>query len=225
MARLKVIILAILLIAINQQLTGQAGMRFSFHADPQLAWFSSDDDSIAPDGSILHLQAGLLMDKYFADNYAFYIGFGVNNLGGKLLYQRTADYMSDADTVTVAPGQQIKMNLQYLDIPIGLKLKTEELGYVTFFLRVGFNPMVNINAKASSDTESVTGPLNKQDIKKSVNLFHLGYHVGAGIEYRLGGKTALIGGLRWASGFTNVTQKDGVSLRLNTLSVNLGILF
>ena len=214
-----------LLIVTTGLTSGQAGMRFSVHLDPQFSWFSSNDDSISPEGSILHLQARLVMDKYFAENYAFYVGIGVNNLGGKLMYHRTADFRSDVDTIGIAPGQQVKMNLQYLDIPLGLKLTTEELGYATFFLKAGFNPMFRINAKASSETESLNGPLDKQDIKKSVSLFHLGYHVGAGLEYRLGGNTAIIGGIRWASGFTDVTQKDGVSLRLNSLSLNLGILF
>ena len=43
---------------------GQGKMKFSVHADPQFAWFSSDDDSISPDGSIFHLQAGLQMENY-----------------------------------------------------------------------------------------------------------------------------------------------------------------
>jgi hypothetical protein len=60
---------------------------------------------------------------------------------------------------------------------------------------------------------------------ESIHVFHLGYHVGAGVEYRLGGNTSVIGGIRWSSGFTNVTDKDGANISLNALSINLGILF
>ncbi len=58
-------------------------------------------------------------------------------------------YSTDNQSIIIDPGQSVKMNLQYLDIPLGLKLKTEELGYGTFFLQLGFNPMFNINAHIS----------------------------------------------------------------------------
>ena len=201
---------------------GQGKMKFSVHADPQFAWFSSDDDSISPDGSIFHLQAGLQMENYFRENYAFYVGFGINNLGGNLNYLKSEDYIkNDDDTITITGGQSVKMNLQYLDIPLGLKLKTEELGYATFFLQIGFNPMININARVTSEDES----LDKVSIKESIHIFNLGYHVGAGVEYRLGGSTSLIGGIRWVSGFTIVTKQDGANISLKAISINLGILF
>ena len=197
---------------------GQGKMKFSVHADPQFAWFSSDDDSISPDGSIFHLQAGLQMENYFRENYAFYVGFGINNLGGNLNYLKSEDYIkNDDDTITITGGQSVKMNLQYLDIPLGLKLKTEELGYATFFLQIGFNPMININARVTSEDESLD--------KESIHIVNLGDHVGAGVEYRLGGSTSLIGGIRWVSGFTNVTKQDGANISLNAISINLGILF
>lgn len=225
MVLLKQISLGLLILAGSYQARSQEGMRFSFNLDPQFAWLRSSDDSISPDGSIIHIRAMLEMDYFFASNYAFYLGFGVNNLGGKLLYQREQDYLSDDDTVTIVAGQKVKMNLQYLDIPLGLKLKTEELGYNTIFLQLGFNPMINLNARVSSDTESANGPLDRKGIKNSMNLFHLGYHLGAGVEHRLGGNTAIIGGVRWTSGITNISKKDGADLILNSLSINIGILF
>lgn len=205
-------------------LNGQGKMRFNVHFDPQFAWLSSSDhDKIDPDGSIFHLQAGIQMDYFFAENYAFILGFGINNLGGNLLYSDSVIYGSDERPVLIEPDQKIKMNLQYLDIPIGLKLKTEELGYGTFFLQVGLNPMININAHMTSKDDVY----DHEDIKESINVFNLGYHVGAGIEYRLGGNTSAIGGVRWTSGLTNVTEskQDGTNISLNSISIHLGILF
>jgi len=202
-------------------LNGQ-GIRFNVHFDPQFAWFSSSDhDLVEPDGSIFHMQAGLQMDYFFQKNYAFVLGFGINNLGGNLLYSDSDSYGSEEHPVLIEPDQSIKMNLQYLDIPLGLKLKTEEMGYGTFFLQLGFNPMFNISGHITSKD----GTYDKKDIKESINLFNLGYHVGAGIEYRLGGNTAAIGGVRWTSGLINVTKNDSANLTLNSISIHLGILF
>lgn len=202
-------------------LHAQTPLRFNVHMDPQFAWFNSDDETVEPDGSIFHLQAGLQMDYFFAENYAFALGVGINNLGGNLLYADSTEFSSKGETLLVEPGQSVKLNLQYIDIPVGLKLKTEELGYATFFLQLGFNPMINLNAKATSEDAS----FEKEDIRESVNLFCLGYHVGLGIEYKLGGSTAVIGGIRWTSGLTDVTDNDRANVKLSALSIHMGILF
>ncbi|MCK4879450.1 MAG: PorT family protein [Bacteroidales bacterium] len=199
----------------------QTPLRFSVHVDPQFAWFNSDDETVKPDGSIFHMQAGLQMDYFFAENYAFALGVGINNMGGNLLYADSTEFSSKGETLLVEPGQSVKLNLQYIDIPIGLKLKTEELGYATFFLQLGFNPMINLNAKATSEDASI----DKEDIRESVNLFCLGYHAGLGIEYKLGGSTAVIGGIRWTSGLTDVTDNDRANVKLNAISIHMGILF
>lgn len=196
-------------------------IRFSVHIDPQSAWLNSDKNDIDPDGSIIHINAGLNMDYYFAENYAFTLGFGINNIGGKLLYADSTEFISKGDILLVEPGQSVKLNLQYIDIPIGLKLKTEEMGYATYFLQMGFNPMFRLNAKASSDDAS----FDKEDISDSTILFNLGYHVGVGVEYKLGGSTALIGGVRWTGGLTDVTDNDRANVKTNALSIHLGILF
>ena len=196
-------------------------VKFNVEVDPQFAWFSSDDETVEPDGSIFQVHAGLNMDFYFAENYAFVLGVGINNLGGNLLYADSTEFSSKGETLQVEPKQSVKLNLQYIDIPVGLKLKTEELGYATYFLQLGFNPMINLNAKASSEDAS----FDKVDIKESIISFYLGYHVGIGVEYKLGGSTALIGGVRWSSGFTDVTDNDRANVTLNALSIHLGVLF
>ena len=200
---------------------GQSVTKFSVHVDPQFAWFGSDEDYVEPNGSIFHLQFGLQMDRFFEENYAFTLGFGINNMGGKLLYSDSTAFVSKGDTLYALPGQSIKHNLQYLEIPLGLKLKTEELGYGTYFLQLGFNPMININASATSED----GAFAKENIRENIHVFNLGYHVGSGLEYRLGGATAAIGGIRWTSGLTDVTSNDDANITQKVISIHIGLLF
>jgi hypothetical protein len=196
-------------------------LKFNVEVDPQFTWFRSDEVTVEPDGSIIHMHAGLNMDFYFAEKYAFVLGVGINNLGGNLLYADSTEFNSKGESLWIEPGQSVKLNLQYIDIPIGLKLKTDEMGYATYFLQLGFNPMINLNAKMSSEEAS----FEKEDIKESIITFCLGYHVGLGIEYNLGGSTSVIGGIRWSSGLTDVTDNDRVNLNLNSISLHLGVLF
>lgn len=196
-------------------------VRINVEFDPQFAWFSSDDESAEPDGSVFHLHAGLNMDYFFGENYAFVLGVGINNLGGKLRYADSTEFSSKGELLLVEPDQSAKLNLQYIDIPIGLKLKTEELGYATLFLQLGFNPMINLNAKANSEEAG----FQKEDVQESIHVFCLGYHAGLGVEYRLGGNTALIGGVRWTSGLTDITDHDKSDITFNAIKIHLGILF
>lgn len=212
---------SILLLASLTTLYGQGKTRFSVHADPQFAWFRSDESHIENEGSMLQMQYGLQMDHFFDDNYAFILGFGVNNLGGTLAYSDSTRFVSKEDTLFFTPGQSVKHKLQYLDLPLGLKLKSEELGYVTLFLQIGFNPMVNISALASSDDEVY----EKESIRESIHIFNLAYHAGIGVEYRLGGNTALIGGVRWTSGLTDMSSQDDTHISTKAISLHLGILF
>lgn len=218
---MKRFLLASLLISFGVYLQAQSPMRFSVHVDPQFSWFSSDEKDISNEGSVFNIHAGLQMDYFFQENYAFTVGFGINNLGGKLYYTDSIDFDSKGEILSISGDQTVKHSLQYLDFPIGLKLKTEEMGYATFFFQLGMNPMVNISAKATSDDEI----LYKEGITESIYTFCLGYHAEVGVEYSLGGNTALIGGVRWNSGLTDVTNNDHANIRLNTISFHLGVLF
>lgn len=215
------ILASILLLSAAIALSGQGVTKFSVHVDPQFAWFGSDENYIQNSGSALLAQYGLQMDRYFDKNYAFTLGFGVNNLGGNLLFSDSTSFISKGDTLWFEPGQTVKMKLQYLDIPLGLKLKTEELGYLTFFLQLGFNPMINIGALATSED----GIYENENIRESVHVFNLAYHAEVGIEYRLGGSTALIGGVRWTSGLTDVSSYDDATITTKAISIHLGVLF
>ena len=88
---------------------GQGKLRFNVHFDPQIAWLSSSDhDAINPDGSIFHIEAGIQMDYFFQDNYAFVLGFGISNMGGRLIYGENTDYVQNDEPVSILAGQLSK---------------------------------------------------------------------------------------------------------------------
>ncbi|MEZ5069816.1 MAG: porin family protein [Bacteroidales bacterium] len=211
----------LIFITLGTWASAQKPMAFSAHVDPQFGWFTSDEEDVLPGGTLFHLQAGLDMDYFFAPNYALSLGLGITNLGGGLIYNDSISLLSKSDTLWVAGGRDIKHQLQYIEIPLGIKLKTEELGYTTFYLKAGFTPMVRINAFASTDDKR----LDKEDIEASTPLFNLGYHIGAGVEYTLGGSTALVGGFRWSAGLTDVTGNDLANVNYRLFSVQIGLIF
>lgn len=194
---------------------------FSIYADPQFSWFSSDLNTIKPNGSVLNIHTGLEMNYKFQENYAFSFGVGINNMGGELLYIDSTFTISKGDSIGIASNSNVKYKIQYINIPIGLTLKTEEMGYLTFTFQVGFIPMFSINANITSPENAY----DRMDVKESINLFNLNYYVGANVQYRLGGNTALIGGVKWSSGFTDVTKHDKANITVRNIALHIGVLF
>ena len=82
--------------------------------------------------------------------------------------------------------------------------------------------MFNTNASA---THEVVGGFHRKNISDDISLFNLNYFAEAGIEYRLGGNTALKVGLKWSAGVTDVTSNDLATNNLSSVGLLLGVLF
>ena len=72
-----------------------------------------------------------------------------------------------------------------------LKLQTNQIGYLTFFSDLGLDPKIVIGGKADIPSLNISG----ENAMNELNMFNLSYHITAGIEYSLGGTTALVLGL------------------------------
>ncbi len=199
------------------------GLEIGVYTEPQVAWITSDEGSVVNEGSVIHLNSGLRFDMFFTENYAFTLGIEMNNLGGKLTYGDTLLFQQN-DTplyLEVPAGTTMKHNLQYLGLPLGLKLKTTEMGYTTLYFHTGLLPQYNIKAVTSSDALDV----HRETIKPEINVFNLNYFVSGGIEYRLAGNTAIVAGFKWTSGFNDVTKNDFANNNIRSAGLHLGIIF
>ena len=205
-------------------LNGQ-GIRFGIFIDPQISWMASDNKTVQNDGSRMGLNFGLMVYKYFADNYAFTTGISLNHLGGKLTYDDPLPFRIQDNTDTLDAGTTITYKLQYVALPLGLTLKTNEIGYMTYFAQLGIDTQLNIKATGDSGSGSMDG----DNIKDEVNLFTIGYHIGLGLEYSLGGNTSVVVGLRYNNLFLDITKdytdqpEDRVVL--HNIALRIGINF
>jgi opacity protein-like surface antigen len=112
--------------------------------------------------------------------------------------------------------------LQYVEVPLTLKLRTNEIGYITYWGQFGIVPGLNINAKGDDtvdflygksdtgwgETDRVSFSSEDEDIKNDINIFRVGLLIGAGIEYSLSGNTAVLAGITYNNGFTDVLDGD-----------------
>jgi hypothetical protein len=195
--RAKVSLIALAFVAAFQTANAQDNkFNFGLKISPTVAWFKGSEN-LDNDGSKIGFAYGLMADFNFSNNYAFGTGIDVTYRGGKLKYQDT---------------YKLKTVLQYIELPITLKLKTNEIGYMTYFGRVGFAPGINIKTDG--------------DFKKSdINPINMALIVGLGAQYSLGGKTALLMGITFNNGFLDVVKEKDAKAISNFLALDLGVMF
>ena len=103
-------------------------------------------------------------------------------------------------------------SINYVNIPLILKLKTNEIGYFTYYGE--FGATIGLKTKSTVDDESklytwnyndstftesqpFTTTLENINIDKGTQTVRLGLTLGAGAEYSLSGSTALFFQLNW----------------------------
>lgn len=170
-------------------------------------------------GNNLGFTYGLFGDYAFTDNYYLATGLLVTSINGNA---SIIDYTPYHNAQTSAL-YDVKLKMRYLEIPVSLKLKTQEVNDLRWFGQFGFTLGARIASK--QDVE-----LNNNIIaadasaNKSTGFFRAGLLVGAGAEYKVFGKSSLVGGLSYNNGLSNIAKK-GSQIKNHYLAINLGFLF
>lgn len=199
--KLKLPVLAIIFLMAISIAKGQ-NLQISLSADPVISWFSSDTRDVVNKGGRPGFSLALQVDNYFTENYAFSTGIGILWMSGRLNYSDTLHLRFKNSEIFVPGNEDIIYNIQYLSVPVGLKLRTNQIGYITFFTNIGLDPKIMIGGKADIPFSDITD----ENITEELRLFNLGYHLTAGIEYSLGGNTALLIGLGYENVFLDTTK-------------------
>ena len=234
----KILPLGLLLImaagASSQEDTGKIqNFRFGLKATPSVNWLKSEDKKIENNGAVLRYGGGLIIEYRLAKVVSFSSGIQIDIDGGKTKYlndgvnkaiynynnvDETIMPFNLADTANANYTQyqlnNRSYNFSYLTIPVGLKLKTKEIGSVTYFGQIGVNTSFRWKTWANDELTRITPPAGaneskeKLNVTKDVNLIRLSLNAGLGGEINLAGSTSLIVGLSYISGFTNTVKKE-----------------
>jgi hypothetical protein len=107
-------------------------------------------------------------------------------------------------------------------------LRTNEIGYITYWGQFGLGLGVNLRAKGDDvidylyekgsidgsivweDSSIKSEEIEDEDIKNDINIFRTSLIVGGGIEYNVSGNTSIIAGIVFNNGFSNTLKGEGV---------------
>ncbi len=210
--------------------SGDSKLRFGFKVAPSLAWLKPDIKGYESDGSKIGFIYGLMMDYNFSKNYAVDIGLEVSYRGGKLKY----DYVLSQN---VTANGKMTYNIKYLEIPLSIKMKTNEIGYMTYYGQFGVQPGINIGAKMDYVYTQVnpSAPVNSVsdkdvDIANQIVDVNVSILFGIGTEYRISGNTSIMLGLQFSNGFTDLIKnndQNGTPIKAvsNYFALNVGVFF
>lgn len=230
--------LIITLLLLSFTTFAQSNVRFGFTTSPGISFYSADGKFHDSKGARFSFNYGAIVDFVIDNNerYTITSGLTIDMTGGNLK--------------GVSPDGQYKSSMvskvQYLEIPIGLKLRSNEsASNLTFYGTLGIVNGFKIRSRANyqysgvNDLEEGVVPVNisEKNVRvkdldfypnaiKKINPYHMALHFEAGTEFRVSDNTSLVGGLYFRNGFTNVIKdKDSERVVARGLGLRIAVMF
>jgi hypothetical protein len=227
--------------------------RFGLKVTPSVNWLKPEGKIIGKNGAVVKFGGGLITEFRLAKVASIQTGIQIDLDGGRVKYNNGGYNTPGANTVSyyysnpddniveytsVSPSDSTgtythyQLNertykMTYITIPLMLKLKTKEIGTMTYFGQFGINSSFRWKAKANDELTvlkgTATGATESKsniDITKDVSFYTAALNFGAGAEMNLSGSTSLLIGLNYNLGFTNAVKNnsDYLQKRTNTTS-------
>ncbi len=213
--------------------------RLGINFNPLLSWSRTPGIEADNKGVRMGFQFGLQFDYYFAKNYGLTTGLYFDYLGTNVNYTLGLPDTGSAGIEAKYTDYLHKYTSQYIELPIGIKLRTNEFKRITVYGELGVSTMVLVSARGTliNDFDGV----KKDQVKvynTRVNVFDMVASGGAGIEYNIAGKTSIVAGLVYKYAFLNHIKDDKFKnsipatlstasdpIYLNYLALRVGVLF
>jgi len=171
------------------------------------SWMKPKTTDYTSEGSKFAYSYGLITDYNFTENYTLSSGFAISNGGGKLSYSDSSKISGS----TYAYGMLNRSySISYFEIPILIKMKTNQMGYFTYFAQLGIRNYMRLNSTydetfAYSDNGN-TKTIISDDFENSdgINFYRMSFSFGLGAEYAISKTFSAFGYLSYDNGLTNV---------------------
>lgn len=204
-----------------QSLAQDSGFKLGIKVAPVIhstRVFLDDSVQITNDGSNTKLSFGLIADKYITDSYVLSTGLiyipkevriGIApNAGNPTTFNSTESY-----------------KLQYLQIPLSLKLFTNEIkpDFKAYF-QIGMALEIKVY-------EEPDLTLAQQEVIADFQPLSIPVVLGAGVEYNMGINTIGFAAVSYHRGLTNIVKTTNVTfaeeleIRSTILSIDVGVKF
>ncbi len=183
--------------------------KMGFTIAPSVDWLGVSTPDVSLDAAHIKFQYGIVTEFAFANNYAFVTGLEHKLAGASVDFMKLPHYFTaDGDTFNV---DKRNYKMDYLNIPLTLKLMTNQIGYFTYFGKFGVDASFLVRGRADDEGAYYGDPntnvdIDNRDIFEEISIFKIGLNVGAGAEWNFSGNTALVFGVSYHHGFIDVLR-------------------
>lgn len=229
--------------------------RFGLEVSPSVNWYKPGGKILSADGPVVRFGGGLITEFRLAKVVSVQTGLRVDVDGGKIKYNNGGPSNANANTVSYyyyglddkivkfdpvlssntsyTHYQLNKRNYTttYITIPLTLKMKTKEIGALTYYGLIGMNNSFRWKASANDELQVINDNTNilgtndnksKIDITQDISIYRASLNFGIGGELNFSGSTSLTFGLNYNLAFTNVvkSESDYLGRRANNADFN-----
>ena len=248
--RISVLFGAILTLSTGLYAQNFERVQFRLSTQTGISWANTPNDRVIKgNGAGYTFNFGLQLDfklaKYVSLNTGIFYGWDrVKTQNVDTAYYHFDDFKLIEQSESVLNNKQLnsrKWDTQGFELPIGLRLRTKEMGIFTYYGKIGMLNRFNINMRAHDEVRDLVtneeSTLDKVDVKKATLLYQFGLFVGGGMEYNLSGNTSLFWGLQYNHNLVSTSKGESIyAVRVDgsayeqkfnkgTVILNLGILF
>ena len=230
-----------------------ANIRFGLKIMPSLNWYSPDKTAkYTSNGTNLGFGWGLTIENKITKTASFVWGLEMRYDKGDINYIDSTYYLVHNDefiniedtagkAYTTYLLKNRKHNTNYITIPLMLKLKTSEIGYMTYYGELGVLTQFKLKGKATDEVNDFgnTNDISREDItiSEEMNLVKFNFAVGGGLEWNMSGSTAVTLAIHYNFGLSNVYKKESEYLYSNSaekikqnatgnnVAISIGMLF
>jgi hypothetical protein len=200
--------------------------KIGFNLSPSIDFFQTNTEGVDLDKVRAKFGYGLMAEYAFTNNYAIAFGLEHKMAGASL------DFAADADARYLDQSDETEYRLltrshrlDYVNIPITLKLMTNEIGYFTYFGQFGVDLSILASSQGKDqrqtvDTSTVAGVFT-EDFGSAGETDFIGRYnqtmfinvklrIGAGFEWNFSGNTSLVVSVSYHNGFIDLMKDSNV---------------
>ena len=173
--------------------------RMGLFISPSINFITTDLEQVEKSSKI-GLVYGWAIEMALNEHHRLESGFSISYKGGELTKNTGSEVVSN------------NYQVQYISLPIFIKMRSREVGNFNYFARIG--PSINFKIKEKNSENAETTHPAIIDIS-----------IFLGTEYSLGGATSVEASIFFNNGMTDVISGNNIDALFHQIGLRLGFLF
>lgn len=210
MKKILLTIITVILLTINVSAQFKP-FQFGLKIEPGLNWAKLNSEDLHDNKTKISFNWGFIGNFYFVENYGVETGFTVRSVKGEYSFLNKSEKIFR------------KINNQYLEIPITLKMRTDKMGKFRIFGNIGYGLGIKLNT-----TEKYLKKDNNWNTKDDYRDLRHALIVKLGVEYYVYKSSCITAALVFNDNFINIFKNNNYfdqNIKLNNSCIEIGFFF